>query len=344
MKFISLYKNILTKQFLEHEYIVKRRSIINIANEINCSTNTIYAYLRKYGIEVEKRNGEIKPGQKFNKLTAIKVVSKSKNGTFIWECLCDCGNISKVRTCQLKNNTTKSCGCICGKSHANWSGYKDISGNFFSGVKSSAKTRNINFNITIEDIWNLYLNQNKKCYLSNIEIHFNQYKETASVDRINSLLDYNINNIAICHKDINKIKASFLIEDFIKYCRLISCFNSKFKAIEIDFNLSKSYFKDLKYNAKRRGKDFYISIEDIGIIFKKQGGVCALTGLELTFPTNSKDYRNRIHNFSVDRIDNKLGYYINNIQIVHKLINQSRKDLEIDYYKELCQKISLSNN
>src|SRR5882757_8272196 len=30
---------------------------------------------------------------------------------FIWECLCDCGDITKVRSARLLNGTTKSCGC-----------------------------------------------------------------------------------------------------------------------------------------------------------------------------------------------------------------------------------------
>ena len=51
-------------------------------------------------------------GQKFGRLTVIKVVSKNKHRQYKWECQCDCGNISKVISSQLRNGHTKSCGCL----------------------------------------------------------------------------------------------------------------------------------------------------------------------------------------------------------------------------------------
>lgn len=334
------YDKILTKEFLEKEYIQNKRSPYDIAREIGSNPHVIYNALKRLNIEQQDRTGKIQSGQKFNKLTTVKVVDISKNRTFIWECVCDCGNISNVRTSQLKNQSIKSCGCIAkGDSNKRWTGCGEVSGNFYTGIRCCAKNRKIDFNISVEDIWNTYLKQDKKCYLSGLDINFKMYNETASVDRIDSSLGYKINNIGICHKDINKIKASFSVSDFIEYCKLISTFNGVFTPIECNFNLHSTYYKDLIHNAKRRNKEFDITIEDIGIIFKKQGGACALTGLKLTFPTNTKEYRSRVHNFSVDRIDNNIGYYVENIQIVHKLINQSRKNLEIGYYKELCQKV-----
>lgn len=46
-------------------------------------------------------------GKRFGRLTAIKYVGNS-----CWECKCDCGNVTKVKTSNLKNSHTKSCGCI----------------------------------------------------------------------------------------------------------------------------------------------------------------------------------------------------------------------------------------
>lgn len=45
-------------------------------------------------------------GQKFNRLTVVKYLSKSK-----WLCKCDCGNETIVLTGHLKSGHTKSCGC-----------------------------------------------------------------------------------------------------------------------------------------------------------------------------------------------------------------------------------------
>lgn len=49
-------------------------------------------------------------GKRFGRLTAIKPVDISKNGTLVWECKCDCGNHVSVITSSLNYGNTKSCG------------------------------------------------------------------------------------------------------------------------------------------------------------------------------------------------------------------------------------------
>lgn len=49
-------------------------------------------------------------GQKFGKLTPIKYILE--NSQSYWICQCECGNICKVSSKNLKNNHTSSCGCI----------------------------------------------------------------------------------------------------------------------------------------------------------------------------------------------------------------------------------------
>lgn len=52
-------------------------------------------------------------GFKSGRLTAIKPTNKrSSNGEVIWECRCECGNISYVRASALKAKVVLSCGCI----------------------------------------------------------------------------------------------------------------------------------------------------------------------------------------------------------------------------------------
>lgn len=50
-------------------------------------------------------------GQKFERLTVIKLL-EIKNGAKYWECLCDCGNLTRVSTSRLIRGKTKSCGCL----------------------------------------------------------------------------------------------------------------------------------------------------------------------------------------------------------------------------------------
>ena len=51
-------------------------------------------------------------GQRFNRLTILEYdKEKSKPGRAYWICKCDCGNIKSIRSDQLKNGNTRSCGC-----------------------------------------------------------------------------------------------------------------------------------------------------------------------------------------------------------------------------------------
>lgn len=51
-------------------------------------------------------------GQKFGKLTAIKISGRTKSGNSIWLCHCECGGVSNSNISHLRNGHTKSCGCI----------------------------------------------------------------------------------------------------------------------------------------------------------------------------------------------------------------------------------------
>lgn len=66
-----------------------------------------------YRKETAKKNTQKNlVGQKFGYLTVIKDSTKRKNNRIIWECLCDCGNITYVTTNDLTQGNTKSCGCL----------------------------------------------------------------------------------------------------------------------------------------------------------------------------------------------------------------------------------------
>lgn len=51
-------------------------------------------------------------GQRFGKLTAIKIVGKNRNRTNLWLCKCDCGNEHITSTDLLLNGQCKSCSCL----------------------------------------------------------------------------------------------------------------------------------------------------------------------------------------------------------------------------------------
>ncbi len=102
--------------------------------------------------------------------------------------------------------------------------YNGIPITWFNKFKTSADVRNIPFNISIEDVFNLYNNQNGKCSLSGKEIGWSDFgqKHTASLDRIDSNFGYELNNIQIVHKDINFMKQSYSQDYFIEMCKFVA--------------------------------------------------------------------------------------------------------------------------
>lgn len=50
-------------------------------------------------------------GRRFGRLLVLKVAGKDKQNKRVWECLCDCGNLTIVRGSTLVEGKTRSCGC-----------------------------------------------------------------------------------------------------------------------------------------------------------------------------------------------------------------------------------------
>jgi uncharacterized Zn finger protein len=131
------------------------------------------------------------------------------------------GRIDHYRSALKNNLLCGSCGQV-GKKNIKW--YKGIRMSWWQKAEKNSIYRGIEFDITPELIWKIYLDQNKKCALTGIEIGWKEVGQdhTASIDRIDSSVGYVDGNVWLLHKDVNMMKQSFQLEDFIEYCKLIS--------------------------------------------------------------------------------------------------------------------------
>lgn len=179
---------------------------------------------------------------KFGKLKVIELTYNSPKSKLRnpWRaiCDCDCGKSNlDISPSSLIRGLTTSCGCckerykkITGENSVLYSGYKGISGKYWNMIKLRANRRGYDFNISIEDAWNLFEKQNQRCALSNQPISFaissrKSSTTSASLDRIDSNIGYLLNNIQWVHKDVNLMKNVFDQKYFIDLCKKIALAN-----------------------------------------------------------------------------------------------------------------------
>lgn len=60
--------------------------------------------------QMSKRTSLI--GKRFGRLVVKRFAGTDRFGNLRWECVCDCGNETVVRTNALRTGNTKSCGCL----------------------------------------------------------------------------------------------------------------------------------------------------------------------------------------------------------------------------------------
>ena len=131
-------------------------------------------------------------------------------------------NNSNCRSCNRKElnklqDTSKN-------RNSQWKGYNDIPYSWFSRYFERANKSKRKGNITIKDVYNLWIKQDKKCALSGLNIGFydDNKTHTCSIDRIDSSKEYELNNIQLVHKHINLMKNHFNNNYFINICKLIA--------------------------------------------------------------------------------------------------------------------------
>jgi hypothetical protein len=193
-----------------------------------CSESLISQKVKHYGLQKDISNDYI--GKKFHSLQPIEYLGKDKNSHAIFLCACDCGQKTKVLGNSLKNGNSKSCGCKArkrGKEHKLYSGYEEIRSEYWSRVLRGAKDRGIDVKITIEEAWDIFLQQNRKCALSGEILYFPYTRKTskystASLDRIDSNGHYEKHNIQWIHKKLNTMKMNMTEHEFLNWCKKIS--------------------------------------------------------------------------------------------------------------------------
>lgn len=174
------------------------------------------------------KNAENLLGKKFNKLTVIEEAGRSKEGTVLWKCLCDCGGFKIARARCIKKGRTTSCGCVF------LAKAKQINRLAPGEAAFRARFQQYNKNaIKRKLIFNLDLNQFKQiviqnCHYCNSEprLYFMAKSIVENVamngiDRKDNNIGYQLDNCLACCKICNLMKNTLSYVEFLNHINKI---------------------------------------------------------------------------------------------------------------------------
>ena len=123
---------------------------------------------------------------------------------------------------------------LSGEDNPRYTGYKEMQGAFLSSIKAGAKKRKIEYNVSNEYIWKLFLDQDRKCKYTGLPLFFSKNnlehrmgQANASLDRIDPSLPYIEGNVHWVHKRVNIMKGNMNEEEFLNFCKAITFRNQK---------------------------------------------------------------------------------------------------------------------
>jgi len=167
-------------------------------------------------------------------MTTVREKRRERNRTMA---ICQCSNCNNTKHLvspnNLKTGRAISCGCykehyknITGKKNKVFTGAGEMRGTYWCRLKKGAERRGIQFDLTINDAWGLYEKQGRLCALTGLPIYFGRVtynkETTASLDRIDSMKGYTIDNVQWVYQNVNGMKMGFSQEYFVNFCRMIA--------------------------------------------------------------------------------------------------------------------------
>lgn len=177
-------------------------------------------------------NGRFLPDKKFAQdLDHQYVISEYNNGKSTRAIAIELNSYPKKIQKILKSNgvkfRTKKC-YLSGEDNPKYTGYKEMQGAFLASIKTGARKRKIEYSVSNEYIWELFLSQNRKCKYTGIPLFFSRNNlehrmghANASLDRIDPSLPYVEGNVQWIHKRVNIMKGNMNEKEFLNFCEAI---------------------------------------------------------------------------------------------------------------------------
>lgn len=246
-------------------------------------------------------------GQKFGRLTIISRAENNKWNQICWNCLCDCENpnIIKVDGSSLKKGNTKSCGCLK------------------------------------EEYYKIEIGEKRRLQLVGQRFGKLVVTELDSIDKKQG-------TIWKCTCDCGNtdfiVSGTRLVCGIVKACGcqaglhsgLRSGVGPKMEAGLASFN---SLYLSYKMEAKRRDLSFSLPKDFFKEITKQDCAYCGVEPYKMIKRSSNGEY---VYN-GIDRVDNNIGYEINNIVPCCYLCNTFKVNLNIEDFMNWIHRIYNNN-
>jgi hypothetical protein len=172
---------------------------------------------------------------KFNKLEVIEVLKHQNR--LMYRVKCDCGSVELKRADHVKNGRAKMCKSCSSKLTASRypmpvhrTGFGNLSGTHVIAIKHGALRRGLEFSLEAKYLWELYTKQKGLCAITGVPItlsldlkdhNVNWDVITASLDRIDNSIGYVQGNVWWVHKEINRLKNNYSMQELVYWATLI---------------------------------------------------------------------------------------------------------------------------
>lgn len=162
-------------------------------------------------------------GQRFGKVVALhRHAESAKNGSVYWECLCDCGNTKKLTSKVLTTGKASSCGCLQ-TININFSYEKEIIRRYRYGAINKGHSWNLT------DEMALSLIRSPCYYCGEVGMRARRNKRNPSntalningIDRMNSDLGYEVDNVVPCCSRCNFRKREIPYDEFLEWIKIV---------------------------------------------------------------------------------------------------------------------------
>lgn len=316
-------------------------------------------------------------GKEFGRIVVLERADdyrlSSGNAYPQWKCRCKCGKEIVVRQQNLREGGTSSCGCLIkDMNHERlFTGHQQLSGDYVSHVRKSAGKRQIAYDVETQYLYELFVNQGRICALSGVELTLNPSwengRQDASIDRIDSGEGYVEGNVRWTHKVANRMRGELDDATFIDWCRqvyshhytkkwmvdrglvcnhrelspashLLNDYHPRFTGYG---RVSGKYIRSLITSSTTRNLSFNLEAVSLNELFEFQDGRCALTDAPISLNQHLSRDGATSQTASLDRIDSDVGYEIENVRWVHKLINNMKSKMSDEQFVGWCSLIYL---